>query len=76
MAHVVVSMNRDDGTMSHRFLCQPANRLSHIDPPTVWNKSWVFAIAPVIVPEWHLLKLLGMTIVSDVLSGDRAGFDE
>jgi len=27
-------------------------------------------------PEWHLLKLLGMAIVPDVLSGDRTGFDE
>lgn len=26
--------------------------------------------------EWHLLKLLGMAIFADVLSGDRTGFDE
>jgi len=26
--------------------------------------------------EWHLLKLLGMAIFPDVLSGDRTGLDE
>lgn len=34
MGHVVVSMNREDEPMSHRLLCQPADRLSQVDPPT------------------------------------------
>lgn len=39
MGYTVVSMNRDDGIMSHRLLCQLANRLSQIDPPSVWDES-------------------------------------
>jgi hypothetical protein len=39
MGHAVVSMNRENGTMSHWFQCQPANWLSQIDSPSVWDES-------------------------------------
>lgn len=40
-----------------------------------WKRPFVYSTNGLLA-EWHLLKLLGMAIFPDVLSGDRTGHDE
>lgn len=55
MGQAVVSMNRDDGTMSHRFLCQPANPFPiSIHLPSATNR---WGPSPSIILEIALLPL-------------------
>jgi hypothetical protein len=62
------------------YQCRPETRRFPL-PPLAPVSRVDFQFAPtesikVIRPEWHLLKLLGVAIFPDFLSGNRTGFDE